>query len=54
MRLTEEEKKIIEDLYIRVIDAPNIQKRLKKIQNVDTIRRYIQRNLKHLKEEHIM
>lgn len=46
------DKQIIEDLYRRGIDAVRITKRLEKKYNVDTVRRHIQRNLKHLKEIH--
>lgn len=52
MRLTEEDKKLIEYLYIRGFDASSIQKRLSKRHNIDTIRRYIQRNLKEYKDIH--
>lgn len=44
------DKIIIEKLYSHGVDAKEISKRINK--SVDAIRKYIQRNLKDLKEKH--
>lgn len=53
-RLSVNDRKMIEELYKKGIDAGKIQKRLEIEYNLDAIRRYIQRNLKHLKDMHLM
>ena len=46
------EKDIIEKLYVNGIDAVTISKKLKSKYNTETVRKHIQRNLRHLKEVH--
>ncbi len=43
-------KNQIEELYLDGYDASQISKKLKK--NVEAVRKHIQRNLNHLKDEH--
>lgn len=50
MVLSLKDKIIIEKLYVSGIDAKQISNRIDK--NVETVRKHIQRNLKHLKEKH--
>lgn len=50
MVLTLKDKIMIEKLYLNGVDAKEISKRIEK--SVDAIRKYIQRNLKDLKEKH--
>ena len=50
--INSDDKLIIEQMYRNGIDAVRIAKQLKSRYDVDTIRRHIQRNLRHLKEIH--
>lgn len=50
MFLTSDDKARIKELYLAGVNAKDISKRIDK--SVDAIRKYIQRNLKHLKDTH--
>ena len=50
MTLTSDDKVRIEELYLAGVNAKDISKRIDK--SVEAIRKYIQRNLKHLKDTH--
>ena len=50
MVLNLEDKSLIEELYLNGMEIKEISKRLDK--NYDVVRKFIQRNLKHLKEKH--
>lgn len=52
LKLSIEDKEMIEKFYINGLNSSEIRKRMGNKYNKDTIKKHIQRKLKHLKEKH--